>query len=311
VTTAQIHARTFSDRKVLSAAQQEQERSLFSALWLDGSTFVFVFIAAMASGSLTILAELPRGGMLYAIEIISVVTLCRSHRGKFADFEYGIGKIERVISILIALGLFIAALLTLQAAAQRLSNPQVLSTPAMMLGVAAASYNLMVNFYCIGQFTRANAQENSLILESQIRSRLAKTVASAIVVLVLVIATWLSDPVAATLVDVLGAFFVVAYMLLIGVQLLRESLPELLDRALPEHEQLLLMRVITGHYDEIESIGAIRSRRSGGRAFIELELVLAANTSFTSATRLCRHVEQEVVSQIPDAMVSVRPPTSG
>lgn len=283
---------------------------MFRALWLDGSTFLFILVAAVASGSLTIAAEIPRGGLLYAIEIISVITLCRSHRGKFADFEYGIGKIERVISILIAGGLFIAALFTLEATAQRLSSPQVLSTPAMMLGVAAASYNLMVNFYCIGQFTRANAKESSLIIESQIRSRLAKTVATAIVVLVVVIATWLSDPVAATLVDVLGAFFVIAYMLLIGVQLLRESLPELLDRALPEHEQLLLMRVLTDHFHDIDRVGAIKSRRSGGRAFIELELVLASDTPFEAAIQLCRRIEQEVIGKIPDAVVSVKPRTA-
>lgn len=299
--------RRFSNRAVLTPEQREKEQTLFRAIWLDASTYVFVLVAAISSGSLTMMAELPRGGLLFVIEIITVITLCRSHRGKFADFEYGIGKIERVISIMIAAGLFIAALYTTNAMLNRLSQPIVLPTSAMILSVAAASYNLMINFYCVGSFSRANAQESSLILAAQIRARLVKTVSTAVVVVIVVVATVLPDPKAATIVDAVGTLFVIIYMVAIGIQLLRESLPDLLDRTLPEHEQLLLMHVITEHFDDIQSLGIIKSRRSGGRAFIELELVFATDTPFATVNNLCQRVEQEVVSRIPDAVVSVKP----
>jgi divalent metal cation (Fe/Co/Zn/Cd) transporter len=302
--------RRITDRAVLTPEQREKEQALFAAILLDASTYVFVLIAAISSGSLTMLAELWRGGLLFAIEIITVITLWRSHRGKFADFEYGIGKIERVISIMIAAGLFIAALYTVDAMLSRLSEPIVLPTSAMMLSVTAASYNLMINFYCIGSFSRANAQESSLILAAQIRSRLVKTVSSAVVVLIVVVATVLPDPKAATIVDAVGTLFAIVYMMVIGTQLFRESLPDLLDRSLPEHEQLLLMRVITRHFDDIQSLGIIKSRSSGGRSFIELELMFATDTPFATVNSLCQRVEQEVVSEIPDAVVSVKPRTA-
>ncbi len=297
----------FTDQTVLTPAQREKEQALFRTIWLDAIIFILLIIAAISSGSLTIMAEIPRGGLLFAVEVISVITLCRSHRGKFSEFAYGIGKIERVISILIAAGLFLSALYTLDATLSRLSHPVILPTPAMILGVMVASYNLTINFYCVGRFMQANEAESSLILDSQIRSRLVKTVASAVVVLVLVIATWLSDPKAATLIDAFGALFVVGYMVVIGVQLLRESLPDLLDRALPEREQLLLMGVITAHYENYANLGSIKSRRSGGRAFIDIDLEFEADMPFNEVTDHCINIENDVVEKIPDAVVSVKP----
>lgn len=297
----------FSDQPVLTAAQRDKERAMVRAIWLDITTFVFVLIAALASGSLTIAAELPRGGLLLTIEIISVITLFRSHRGKFTEFEYGIGKIERVISILIVGGLFLAALFTLSATFERLSHPVILPTQAMVLAVAAASYNLMVNCYCAGDFIRANEHESSLILASQVRSRLVKITATAIVTLVLVLATWLSDPKAATLVDALGSLFVIGYMVLTGVQMLRESLPDLLDRALPEREQLLLLRVITRYFEDFESFGAIKSRRSGGHAFVDVDLQFPPEMPLAEATERCNAIRRDIIELIPDAVVSVVP----
>ena len=309
--SAFAHKLRFTDQTELTPAQREKERALFRALWLDATTFIFVLIAGLSSGSLTIIAELPRGGLLFLIEIITVATLYRSHRGKFSDFEYGIGKIERVIAVVIVGGLFIAAAFTLDATLHRLSNPVALPTPAMILSVMAASYNLTINLWCFGEFTRANQNETSLIIAAQVRSRLVKIIASGVVVLILVITIWLPDPKAATLIDCLGAIFVVGYMVASGWQLLRESLPDLLDRALPEPEQLLLLRVITSHFEDFENFGSIKSRRSGGRAFIDINIDFQPSAPMSEVTGLCTAIEKEIAAVIPGAIVSVVPRVIG
>ncbi len=277
------------------------------AIWLDAVCYALLVIAAFASGSLTILAELPRASLLFSIEIIAFVTLRRSHRGHFSAFEYGIGKIERVISLLIAAGLFASAAFTLEATVNRLQHPHILPTPAMILGVVAASFNLMINFYCVGDFVRANEHEQSLILGSQVRSRLVKTFSSAMVVLALVIATWLPDPKAAGLVDALGALFIIGYMVATGIGLLRESLPDLLDRTLPEHEQLLILRVITQYFEDFDNFGSIKSRRSGGHAYIDIELTFQPGLPLQEVAERCAAIEHGIVDLIPDALVAVIP----
>ena len=291
----------------LTPAQREKEQALLRAIVLDFFCYSALVLAAIASGSLTILAELPRGGLLYTIEIISLVTLRRSHRGRFFAFEYGIGKIERVITSIIGLGLFVAAAFTLNATIERVANPTVLPTPAMILGVAVAGFNFAINLYCAGDFVRANRTEESLILASQVRSRLVKTVASGVVVAVLVVATWLSDPTGAAYVDAFGALFVIGYMVVTGKALLQESIPDLLDRALPESQQLLLMRVMSRHFDDFESFGSIKSRHSGGNSFITVELAFQGDMALAEVRRRCDAVRNEIIELIPDAFVEVIP----
>jgi cation diffusion facilitator family transporter len=305
--TEGISGTRFTAAKRVSDAQLRQERSLLRAIALDFGTLTSLTIASVTSGSLTVLAEVLRGFLLYSIEIITYITMWRSHRGKFAEFEYGIGKIERVITILIAGGLYFSAVYTFGSAVHRLSHPSILPTPAMIFAVAVGSINFGVNLFCTGDFIRSNQNESSLILDSQIRSRLVKTVASAIVVVVLVVATWLPDPKASTLIDVAGAFFATVYMAVIGTQLLRESLPDLMDRALPERDQLLLLKVVTRYFDDFDQFDAVRSRRSGGRAYIDMNLEFDANMSLFEVNRRCRAIQTDIAELIPDAIVTVTP----
>jgi len=304
-------ARTrFNSGRRVSDAQLGQEHSLLRAIALDFGTLSSLIIATVLSGSLTVMAEVLRGALLYSIEIITYVTMWRAHRGKFAEFEYGIGKIERVITILIAAGLYFSAVYTFSSAVDRLSHPSILPTPAMIFAVTIASINFGVNLFCTGDFIKSNENETSLILDSQIRSRLVKTVASAIVVLVLVVATWLPDPKASTLIDVAGALFATFYMAAIGTQLLRESLPDLMDRALPERDQLSLLKVVARYFDDFDQFDAVRSRRSGGRAYIDMNLEFDANMPLYEVNRRCRAIQADIVELIPDATVTVTPRVS-
>lgn len=296
-----------SSHAELTEWQREKEYSLARAILLDLGIYACLVVVALVSGSLTILAEVPRGGLLLAIEIISLITLRRSHRGLFSQYEYGIGKIEQVITVLIVIGLFAAALWTFEATISRIKHPEVLPTPAMIMGVVIASTNLAINTYCFGDFARNNAKESSIILAAQVKSRLVKTLSSAVVVVVLVIATWLADPTGATYVDAVGAVFVGIYMITTGIALLRESLPDLLDRALPEHEQLLLMKVMTQNFDDFDHFGSIKSRRSGGHAFIDLVLEFPPEMPLAEVNRRCTRIHDDIVGYIPDALVSVVP----
>ncbi len=304
ITTRFISARGVTPR------QRQQEGALLRATLLDTSTLLAIFLAAVLSGSLTVLTEVFRGSLLLSIEIISLITMLRDHRGKFVEFEYGIGKIERIVTIIIAGGLFFSAAYSLSSALGRLSQPAALPTPGMIFAVMVASYNLTVNFFCAGDFVRANAEEESVILDANLKARIVKTMASLIVVVVLVIATWLADPKAATLVDALGAFVAAGYMIAIGIKLLRESLPDLMDRALPERDQLLLLRVVARYFDDFDQFDAVRSRRSGGKSFVDMNLEFDANMPLYEVNRRCKAIQNDIVELIPNAIVTVTPKTS-
>jgi len=310
MSTEQIASSRFSSKREITPRQRQQERALLRAALLDTAMVAAIAIASVVSGSLTIMAEVLRGFLMMSTEYISLITMLRLHRGKFVDFEYGIGKIERIITIIIAGGLIVSAIYTVVKAVGRFDHPTILPTPGMIFAVIVASTNMTVNFFCVGDFVRANAEEESLILDAQLASRLVKTMASVVVVLVLVLATWLADPRAATLVDAVGGFLAAGYMFWSGLKLVRESLPDLTDRALPEHDQLMLLKVVARYFDDFDQFDAIRSRRSGGRAYIDMDLQFDANMPLHEVNRRCEAIQSGIVELIPDAIVTVTPRAS-
>src|SRR5688572_23543944 len=79
-------------------AQHKQERALALAIWLDFILIIPYCIVALAVGSLAMIAEILRGIPLMIVVAFSLRTLRRIHRGLIADYDYGIGKLERSLS---------------------------------------------------------------------------------------------------------------------------------------------------------------------------------------------------------------------
>jgi divalent metal cation (Fe/Co/Zn/Cd) transporter len=61
------------------------------------------FLVALQVGSLTLLGEVLRGVLLISIAIASWIMLRRIHRGQTGAYDFGMGKIEQILSLMVAL----------------------------------------------------------------------------------------------------------------------------------------------------------------------------------------------------------------
>src|SRR4051794_8787810 len=93
----------------LTPEQRAREHSIWVSVWLDGLIEVAMFSIAIVGGSLTILAEAIRGTLGHLVEIYSLVVLRRIHRGGFAAFEFGVGKLEQACNLTIAVSMLVGA----------------------------------------------------------------------------------------------------------------------------------------------------------------------------------------------------------
>ncbi|MFH1134674.1 MAG: cation transporter [Pseudomonadota bacterium] len=287
-------------------AQKSQESAVLWAIIMDAVLWLPMFVAGIFSGSLTVISELARILLLLSIEIVSYVILRRAHRGKLQDFDFGTGKLERGINLLVALGLFIVCLFIFYAIVSR-GDGVPLSMPALFLSAISAYLNTLENFYFTLALARSNKTDSSVIIASQIKSRLAKTVATAIVLGVLVFALWLPDPKAARMVDVAGSIFVICFMLVIAIGLCRESLPEILDRTIPEPEQYQILQVLSAHFDRYDGFLGYRTRRSGKDLFILLNLCFLPETTLARIEARLLPLRRALESEIPGANVTIIP----
>ena len=290
----------------ITSEQRDKEAAVFWAIALDSVLVIFLTFIGMFSGSMTFISELLRCALLLSIEYVSYIILRRTHRGKFQAFEFGTGKIERIVNLLVAFGLFIACLYIFT----KLISPGEgvpMSSSNLILSVFAADLNLILNVYFTIAFVKVNTQESSVIISSQIKSRLAKTIASAIVLAILILTLCLPDPKSARLVDTLGSIFVLCYMLGTAFDLIRESLPEILDRTVAEPEHFQILKILTAHFDQYDGFKGYRTRRSGKDLFILINLCYFPATPLARIEIRLNPIREALESQFPGSKVTIIP----
>lgn len=290
----------------LTPDQKAKESAVLWSILIDSILIFYFTLVGLFSGSMTFISELIRCVLLLTIEYVSYYVLRRAHRGKFQEFEFGIGKIERIVNLLVAFGLCLASLYILLKVFS-MGEDIPMASSNLILAVAGADVNCMVNVYFFMAFIRVNQNEGSVIIASQIKSRLAKTVASAIVLGVLILTLWLPDPRSARMVDLTGSVFVVCYMLITAFGLIRESLPEILDRTVPEPEHFQIIRVLTAHFDQYDGFSGYKTRRSGKDLFLLLHLAFFPGTALETIETRLRPLRQALESELPGAKVTIVP----
>ena len=293
-------------RGALSPEQRDKESAVFWAIVLDSLLLIPFVLVGLFSDSMTFISEVNRSLLLMSIEYVAYIVLRRTHRGKFREFEFGTGKIERIVNILVAFGLCLACFYILNRLFS-ISNDTPMSTTNLLMAVVLADLNLILNLYFTIAFIRVNRDESSVIIASQLKSRQAKTVSSAIVLAILVLTLWLSDPRSARMVDFLGSIFVVCYMLMIAFDLVKESLPEILDRTVAEPDHYQIIRVLTEHFDQYDGFRGYKTRRSGKDLFILLNLRFFPRSTLAQIEERLLPLRQALESEIPGSKVTIIP----
>ncbi|HVS03482.1 MAG TPA: cation transporter [Thermoanaerobaculia bacterium] len=292
---------------VLLPHQRARERAVLLVIVLDvfGAAGVVVFGAL--AGSLTLLADGLRGNLLNLVEVYAWVTMRRIHRRQFVDYEFGTGKIERLVNVAIALSLLAAAAWVVWMALVHAGGAPPSSALFYAVGLLFAELNLAINLYGLVSFVRANEGDPSLILSSQIDARMVKTLSTLVVVGVVVASGLIPDPTVGSFLDAVGSLFVAAIMVKTAARQLRESLPDLLDRTLTDPNQHAVYRVLAENFHAFDDIVDVRSRRSGQQLFVEIQLGFSAETTMERAAMVQRSIAEQVRTALADAQVSVVP----
>ena len=94
---------------MIGQAERRRETAVTLAVVLDIVMLVPYTYVGIATGSWTIIAECLRGALLILVGIVSLVTLRRIHRKRLGAYEYGAGKLEQSVTVLIATLLILVA----------------------------------------------------------------------------------------------------------------------------------------------------------------------------------------------------------
>jgi cation diffusion facilitator family transporter len=267
-------------------------------------------VVGIAVGSLVMVAEVLRGALLLLVICVSLRTLRRSHRHLTGQYEYGIGKLERALSFAVAVLLLIAAgFIFWEAFVQQPQPPS--SRWLATLAVVFVCLNLGINTYSLIPMWRSLREEPSVIVLSHFRARLTKAFGSLAVVVCVAIHMFSSNPMTGRIAEAVGSIFIAGFMIVIGVGLLREAMPDLLDRAISEPMQMQVNRILANFFNDYDELIAVRTRRSGNTAHVEITLGFSPEKNFGALVEILSRMENDLQQAIPNSDILIVPRVSG
>jgi divalent metal cation (Fe/Co/Zn/Cd) transporter len=290
----------------LTADQRSKERAILFALVADTAILLVITVVALLGGSLTLLAESVRGALMDAIEGFALLVMRRIHRGRLDGFEFGSGKLEQVANLAIAAGMLGGAVWIALGALALATGGRPIGTPlGLALAAIVGALNTYINLIAWDAVRRAARGENSLIMRGQLTARNVKLVSSLVVQLSLTVAAVSTDDAVIAWADAAGALFVVGFIVVTALGMLRAGFPDLVDRAVEETVQQAINRALVRHFDEYARFDRIRSRRSGRQVFIEVALGFDGGLTMAEVTRRVAALTATMRGEIADADIVV------
>ncbi|NNE24288.1 MAG: cation transporter [Rhizobiales bacterium] len=295
-----------SQLRAPSPEERSKEAAVLYASLADLAIVVPMFIFGLATMSLTLISEAIRVALMLVVEFYSLFVLRAVHRDKLRRFRFGIGKIEQFCNLAIGAALFSSGLwianhvLVTVLSGQAVATPLGLATAAVVNGV-----NTLIN--ALGWFAMIAAarSDDSPVFKAQLRARKVKLTASMVVQVMITIAALVRDPVISLWFDAIGGSFVAVLQLSIGLAMMSEALPDLLDRSLPESLRQRIANAIKASGIAPEELVRVRTRRSGRMPHVELTLAPANCLGLEDFRQRCDQLQQAVTAILDDVEVTV------
>lgn len=286
--------------------QAAEEQSLFFALFADSFMLTTWVLVGVLGGSLTVIAELIRGGLMMSIEVFAYVLMRRLHRGQLTDLEFGTGKLEQVANLLIGGGMLAAAAWIFSGALAIVAGERNVSTPLWLaIGALTGATNVVVNFTSWDGMRRAVRGESSLVMLAQFKSRTVKLVASCFVIVTLTTAALAPDVVVVAWADAIGSVFVAVFIVVNAIGILRECVPDLLDRSAGRSVRGAVDRALARHAADFHRLERLRSRRSGRAVFVEVTLAFESGLAMGEVNRRISAIRETLLAEIEHGDISI------
>ncbi|MCR9138566.1 MAG: cation transporter [Alphaproteobacteria bacterium] len=255
-----------------TAQERAGERAFALTNAADVAMLILMVLAAIASGSLTMFSESARGVLLLIMQIYTLWLLRASHRGQLTRFEYGTGKMEQFVFVIVGIGLLVGTIWVVQSVLDAFVTTE---PPASPLGLSVAAIvnaiNLGINLIGWHAMWSASRGRDPGLLAGELSARFGSLVGSAILQVSLTAAALAKDPVLVLTFDAFGATLVALLMGKRGLSMIMKGLSTLLDQPPSAALSQAIRSKVTAIIPETDILG-LRMRRGGKQIFVEVAI---------------------------------------
>lgn len=280
-----------------------KEITSVARLSIYSNTFLLLIklAAGFMMGSISVLSE----ALHTAIDLVAAIIANYSVRkaGKPADdiHKFGHGKFENVSGTVEAILIFVAAIIILYKAGERLIDPEKIELDFIGAGIVIMGVSTVVNFYVSRKIMKVAKRSESIALEAD-AYHLTTDVYTSVGVFIGLILIWITKN---PIFDPIIAIIVALIIMKASYDLTKRSVSGIMDVKLSDSEEGIIKSIIAEHYSEYAEYHDLRSRMSGAERFVDLHLVVPKNQPVGEAHDFCDHLEKDIKEKIPNLSILI------
>jgi len=257
-------------------------------------------VAGLITGSVAILADAVNSAIDLLASVVAFFSVREADKPADLQHPYGHEKLENLAAVIEGMLILVGAAIVAYESVRRLASGAEVRN--LGFGIAIIALTVVVNFAVSAFLGRRAQQTGSPALEGDAAHLRTDAISSAgvlggLVVVELTGAAWL-DPVVALLVTLaIGVT---------GVRLLTRSGRVLVDEALPEEELTAIQEEIQGFGPRgVAGFHALRGRRAGARAYVDVHLQFRSGTSLEAAHDVAHQLQSAIRARLGGADVLI------
>lgn len=259
---------------------------------------VVKFAAWIATDSVSMLSSLMDSALDGAASLVTLFAVRFSLKPPDAEHRFGHGKAQPLAAL--AQSAFIAGsgLFLIFQALERLIRPEPVANTG--IGIAVIVFAILVTLCLVAWQRHVARQTGSVAIKADMAHYAGDLLANLGVIAGMALAGlagigW-ADPVFAA--------GVALYLIFTAWHLARENLDLLMDREMSDEERRII-REIALSYSQVRGVHALKTRRTGTAAFIQLDLEMNGGMTLTRAHAIGNAVSAQIGIVFPDAEIVI------
>jgi ferrous-iron efflux pump FieF len=276
-------------------------RLLRWGLYTEAPMTVMFTVMAVLTGSAALVAIAIQSGVALVVNAFAVYAMRQVLKENVYSFPYGAGKLENFSAFLCGVLYVPSGLYVMFDGIDRLVHAPDVGYVLSLIPVAISLTRGVVLYTIAARMARATTNPSPLLVSYKLDYRIGCLTDGG--VMVSFACAWLliraGLPQIGDRIDPAVALAIAAYMILVGIELVRHNFRALIDLPLAEREQMTILRVLAHHYSDYDLVGTVASRESGKRRFVEIELGFDGDKSVEHVHALSRHMEKDLAAEMP------------
>ncbi|HWQ40452.1 MAG TPA: cation diffusion facilitator family transporter [Desulfosporosinus sp.] len=272
-----------------------REKTQVASLSVASNFFLTVakVVTGLTTGSVSILSEGIHSGIDLLAAIIALFAVRESGKPADSRHTYGHGKIENVSGTIEAALIFVAAIMIIVEAIQkihRIMDGVEASVGDLGLGLVIMGGSAIMNLIVSTRLMRVAKRTDSVALEADalhLRTDIYTSAGVFLGLLLIKITGW-------AIVDPIIALGVALMIIKASIDLTKQAFAPLVDVCLPDEECEMIVEVLLFHADEFVAFHKLRTRKAGSERHIDLHLVVAKYKPIADVHELCDVIEEEI-----------------